>query len=257
MCEYQLHDPSTCWFLTLTYDDEHLPLVPGADSLGEFQLVGSLRPRDMTLFLKRLRKCFSDAKIRFFYCGEYGECTKRPHYHMIVFGLPLKESELEFLTTTKQGDNLWKCDLLDRIWKNGHVTVGQVSIQSCAYVARYCMKKIGSCGDSFRFPEFIRMSRSPGIGFDWLALHPDIFEVSSFSLPTKDGAQKFLHPRYYLSKLREFDESKWNELHDLKLSAGELSYKNSLLDPRDYLSQLRAKELTLHVKCGRFKRNLD
>ena len=64
-------------FVTLTYADDQLP-----DG-------NSLCPEDVTKFLKRLRKRIDPVKIRYFLCGEYGEgSTSRPHYHLILFGLP-------------------------------------------------------------------------------------------------------------------------------------------------------------------------
>lgn len=55
-------------FITLTYDDDHLP----SDA--------SLHPEDLTLFWKRLRKNLDGRKIKYFACGEYGDATQRPHY---------------------------------------------------------------------------------------------------------------------------------------------------------------------------------
>ena len=61
-------------FVTLTYDDKHLPAG------------GTLVKRDVQLFLKRLRRKFSDRTIRYFFSGEYGGDTLRPHYHGCLFG---------------------------------------------------------------------------------------------------------------------------------------------------------------------------
>ena len=58
-------------FMTLTYDDKHLP----SD--------GSLDPKHLTDFIKRLRFHYRDRSIRYFACGEYGDDSWRPHYHLV------------------------------------------------------------------------------------------------------------------------------------------------------------------------------
>src|SRR3954449_8205389 len=65
--ENKMHPRSS--FVTLTYDDKNIPPA------------GSLSKRDFQLFMKRLRKSQSNP-LRFFACGEYGETTHRPHYHV-------------------------------------------------------------------------------------------------------------------------------------------------------------------------------
>ena len=83
MLESQYHKNN--WFLTLTYDNDHLPEQrPGSP-------VHSLQKRDMQLFMKRLRKRFPNDKIRFFGCGEYGSKSCRPHYHLLLFGVPFED----------------------------------------------------------------------------------------------------------------------------------------------------------------------
>lgn len=100
-------DHDHCYFLTLTYDDEHLPILDhidykyvqdGKEITDEIEndgtwTTGSLYPEDVTKFLKSLKEYYRIEKnitgIRYFYCGEYGETTQRPHYHMILFGAPL------------------------------------------------------------------------------------------------------------------------------------------------------------------------
>lgn len=60
-------------FLTLTYDDKHLPED------------GELHYDHVQTFLKNLRRlCLS--RLRFFVCGEYGDLFDRCHWHMILFG---------------------------------------------------------------------------------------------------------------------------------------------------------------------------
>lgn len=56
-------------FLTLTYNDHHLPRTTDRES-GE--VVPTLSKRDLTNFLKRLRKQFKDRELRYYACGEYG-----------------------------------------------------------------------------------------------------------------------------------------------------------------------------------------
>lgn len=62
------------WFLTLTYDEKHVPRAPGGLSL---------RFYDIQLFCKRLRK--AKYKLKYIIVGEYGTTTHRPHYHAILW----------------------------------------------------------------------------------------------------------------------------------------------------------------------------
>ena len=153
-------------FVTLTYDDENLPEA------------GNLVPEHVRLFMKTLRK---KRKARFYACGEYGEQTKRPHYHAILFGQDFT------LGARRAGGSdespLFHSQELTDIWGRGFTTVGRVSPQSCAYVARYVVKKINGVladqhytvmhnGKPFiRRPEFSRMSRMPGIGESYFQQH--------------------------------------------------------------------------------------
>ena len=125
--EASLHERNC--FLTLTFDDAHLPVS------------GSVSVRDVQLFLKRLRKALSyqNIKIRFFACGEYGDKNLRPHYHLILFNYDFSDDR-QLLRQTPYGP-LYISDFLFRLWPYGFHTIGNVTFKSCAYVARYVTKK--------------------------------------------------------------------------------------------------------------------
>jgi hypothetical protein len=158
-------------FITLTYNDDYVPYRPIIDSnsneiTGKIQ---TLRPRDFVLFMKRLRKKLEPQKVRFFHCGEYGEKFERPHHHACLFGW--KPPDLKLFKTINNVP-LFRSAILEEIWPFGYVTVGAVTFESAAYVARYIMKKQnGDKADEHykgRLPEYITMSRRPGLAHDWL-----------------------------------------------------------------------------------------
>lgn len=139
--EAQMHDRNC--FITLTYDDDHIPVD------------GKINRRDPQLFVKRLRK-HSDRKIRYFLTGEYGETTNRPHYHAIIFGE-------DFLGGAKPiGDRMFTNPILDGIWKQGMCSIIPFEPATAMYTAGYTSKKIGAA-DTFSI-----MSRKPAIGVTWL-----------------------------------------------------------------------------------------
>jgi len=143
-------------FVTLTYSDENLPLTE--------QGLPTLDKTHFTLFMKRLRKRFGSG-IRYFQCGEYGEQLARPHHHAILFGIEFDDITLY---SRNMGVSIYHSMVLESLWNKGFVTVGSVTFDSAAYVARYIMKKqTGSDADAHyqgREPEYITMSRRPGIG---------------------------------------------------------------------------------------------
>ncbi len=161
--EAQLHGENS--FITLTYSDDHLP-GDRSLQLGDFQK-----------FMKRLRKSIKE-KIRYYHCGEYGEQYGRPHYHACIFGHSFPDKK-PWKTVNKE--ILYRSEALEKLWPQGYSSIGNVTFQSAAYVARYILKKI--TGDQAqehyeymnpetgeitqRMPEYTTMSRRPGIGTGW------------------------------------------------------------------------------------------
>ncbi len=200
-------------FLTLTYNEEHLPEN------------GSIEKRIMQLFIKRLRKKYGNG-IRYLLCGEYGSKLMRPHYHVLLFGHNFKD---QILWQVQNGQEHYRSAELEELWKNpetnksyGFSTVGALTFESAAYVARYITKKItGVLSEKHyehinihtgevtnRLPEFITMSRRPGIGKKYYDLHKeDFFNPETDGVLMKSGNKilKVKTPRYY-EKMYDIEE---------------------------------------------------
>jgi hypothetical protein len=228
--EKRLHSASA--FLTLTYADEWLPSPP------------SLSLRDLQLFMKRLRKARPDG-LRFFACGEYGDITKRPHYHVLLFNTRFQDQR--FYKYTPGGDPLYRSVELSELWTYGNADIGTVTAKTCAYVAGYVMKKVGQ--SEIPSPgyerEFRVMSRRPGIGAGWF----DRFQDEAYRADSAiiDGREVGL-PRYYDSKYGLVDAE---DLKRIKLER----WKKRWLNPEDKTkSRLMVREAVDILNANRFKR---
>lgn len=145
ICEAEMHKENC--FLTITYDDEHLPEAD--DMIGEYgeeickNPNGTLKPADMVNFNKKIRERYQRKHnirgIRVMYCGEYGEKYNRPHYHAIYFGLPLYD--MKFHAYNENHEALYRVPELEEIWGKGMIVAAEVNWNTCAYVARYITKK--------------------------------------------------------------------------------------------------------------------
>lgn len=171
-------------FITLTYDDEHLPRDL------------SLHKEDFVKFIKRLRKN-TGAKIRFYMAGEYGSQFSRPHFHACLFGY--RPDDLQ-LWSVRQGIKLYRSLTIEKAWQfRGFVTVGDVTFESAAYVARYVMKKItGDRAEEHyqgREPEYNNMSRMPGIGTPFFERYGEDIYNKDFVV-IRDGI-KCKPPRFF------------------------------------------------------------
>jgi len=230
MKENKLHDRSS--FLTLTYHDDHLPKL----SNGRPTLV----LEDVQLFLKRLRKHFSPHPLRYFQCGEYGELTQRPHHHMILFGEDFCKTR-EPIEKSRTGFSQYKSPLLDSLWGKGRATISEVSFESAAYVARYCLKKITGKGSMFHYsgrkPEFVTMSRNPGIASGFFDdFHTDIYPHDE--IVPGPGRPASLPPRYFDKLLEKMDPILFERVKSSRL-------ENSLdfyTDPNSTDTRLETRE---------------
>lgn len=193
-----MHDDNC--FVTLTYDDEHLPMDYSVDVV-VFQR-----------FMKRLRKKYG-AGIRFFHCGEYGDKSGRPHYHALLFNFDFPDRKL---WKKSSGGDLYRSASLERLWPFGLSSVGQVSFQSAAYVAGYIQKKVSGDAASAHYrrihpltglevtvrPEYATMSK--GIGLSWFEAWKD--EVYPRDEVVVNG-KVVKPPRYYDRKMKEQERS--------------------------------------------------
>lgn len=119
VAEQCMHEASSS-FVTLTYDDEHLPLVRDEET---DLWHPTLHKRHAQLWLKRVRWSTPGA-VRYFGAGEYGEKTGRPHYHLIMFGMDPCTHEETF----------------KKHWEHGFVSVYEANPKVFAYVAKYLLK---------------------------------------------------------------------------------------------------------------------
>lgn len=213
--EAQLWDSNL--FVTLDYD-------PASECSPESRRSRSLVYRDVQLYLKRLRKRErgvtrgpnGDYPVRFFLSGEYGPSgTRRPHWHALLFNL-------DFRDKVKLHNGTFRSTLAESYWPHGQTVIGTVTPQSAAYVAGYTQAKMygGSrhekedyytdreTGEVLR-PEFIQMSRDPGIGSWWFdKFRGDLFGLDKNAprdFAVHDG-RKARVPRFYWRKFQEMGD---------------------------------------------------
>ncbi len=196
-----------CYFLTLTFDDEHLPKD------------GSVRLKDIQNFNKSIRKFKKRKKqkpnYRNLYVGEYGGRTSRAHYHIIAFNLNISDLE-EF--NDEGGHMLYVSKEINKIWGKGNVTLMRLNFENCVYVAQHHFKEKLTRKQKVneitylhpvnlrlikkRQSEFTHRSCSPGIGKEFfLEFKSDIFPCDYMII---NGQKKPL-PDYFSKLLKTYD----------------------------------------------------
>lgn len=253
-CEVLEHSPDECYFLTLTYDNDHVPTATLPDGSSAM----TLSSNDVTLFIKRFRSRFPDSTLRYFYCGEYGPRTYRPHYHFISLGIRIPD--LVPYSRNFQGDLYFTSRLMDELWPHGHTIIGDVTWESCAYVARYTTKKLGNGPDFERaglYPEFARMSRRPGIGSSYFDNNFErIYSHDKVVLPSTGNLRSCTPPRYFDKKFEEIDPVRLAKFKSQRMAtieaANRLHTFSTGLSEDEYLEQ---QAFLLADKYKRLKRN--
>lgn len=206
-------------FVTLTYKD------PPPEKIEKKHLQD---------FFKRARHKYS---FRYFACGEYGERTRRPHYHAIFFGEDFRDESFDI------NEKLYSNPTLERCWSHGMVSIGSLTMASTCYVAGYVNKKIA---DEDTFNLMSRGGKSRGIGHDWIDAHWDdlvrtekvVIEGREYPVPLRYIAWhegrfeqlkaarrdrvKFLSPEEKSQRLASLPNKELNKKAQLALRGGKL-----------------------------------
>lgn len=235
-------------FITLTYRDADLPPY------------GSLLKSDFQKFIRALRDKYKEKIIRYYHCGEYGGKLGRPHYHAIIYGHQF--TDLERLPQSYSGKPLYTSQILKKIWGKGHVSIGSVTIQSAAYIARYVVKKQNgekakahymSQPDHYGeinaiIPEYTTMSLKPGLGQDWYdqygsELFPDNYVIH-------DG-KKLPVPVFYKKQYAKTNPKDYARILEKQKHHHQLNEKNNTPE------RLRVRQRVAELNQRRFKRELE
>lgn len=240
MHEASQHEANS--FVTLTYDETHLPTTGGLD-LQHWQN-----------FAKKLRH--KAGSFRFYHCGEYGDLSGRPHYHALLFGIDFRQDRIEY--STRRGNPLYTSELLSQTWGKGLSVIGELTYESAAYVARYCMKKINGKQAETHYqtvdtrtgevhhvkPEYTTMSRRPGIGKTWFDKYTsDVFPSDEVVVNGKPARP----PRYYDSQYELSDPENLALIKVKRRAQGRRHRSNNTperLRTRETIQELRSKQFS-------------
>ena len=247
--EASLHEDNS--FVTLTYDNEHLPEH------------NSLCKLDFQKFIRSLRKR-TGKKIRYFMCGEYGEATEqngwiaRPHYHALLFGFDFID---KYTVQYRNGNPVYRSDFLEKVWNKGASELGAVTFQSAGYVARYTLKKQngeyaereyaipdenGEITNDTKVYPYTACSLKPGIGYDWYKkFKADLFPHDYAIMP--DGRETSV-PTYYRTLLQREDPEVYEQLRKQRV-------EKARTNPDNEPERLAVREAVRHSKIKRLKRD--
>lgn len=287
MHEAQLHTRTS--FITLTYRDEDLPTStrrassqsltarrvrrPGVKDqvdrhahakthAHEIQDCPSLSKGDLQGFTKRLnedvRRRFGKG-VKYYACGEYGDKTHRPHYHIAVYGEDFSDDRYHW-KRSESGATLWRSSRLARLWPHGDADIGELTFESAAYIARYIMKKITGTKAAEHYkrvdregreywlvPEFNVMSRRPGLAKEWFLQHMNSVYPHDHVISRGHPAKP---PRYYdklLEALAPYE-------YELMKKAREEAPRN---EDDNTPARLEARETVALAKLQQSKRSLE
>lgn len=262
------------WFITLTYNDEHLPIAeyaitPDGEKIekNDYFLTGTLQKHDYEKFINSLRKYFErkgHKGIKVFCAGEYGETTHRPHMHMILMNAPLDINQFYGTHVDSNFKAHWKSKEIEKIWQKGMIDIAEVEWSSAAYVARYCTKKISFESDKTLYaiqgkePEFVRMSK--GIGFDYFNDHIDeIYKNDEIIAKTvKGNVGSIKPPRAFDKKLEQINPELFKAIKESRAKCAERSrkYMESLTDQTDLNKMIQDAE-KLKLKMSMLPRTAE
>lgn len=225
------------YFVTLTYDDEHVPV----DSNGEMcfdkkhliKLNQDMRKRfqqgklrnpveDVLLGSPEYIELPKDVKYKYYITTEYGPNTFRPHAHGVWYGLPESLHIVELLFRT--------------LWPYGFVSVFPAQEGAAGYISKYLVSD-GVGKESYTgngMPPFSLMSKGLGVSYiermgDWHRADPRrMFTQYHGSKGTMD---RYLKHKIYSEDVLEDYADKQIEKH---WRVKERYYKFQLEHPSEY-----------------------
>jgi len=265
-CVHEAKTHSSNDFITLTYNNDHLPSDHGLHHLHFQKFIRKLRNRvndDKKKFLDNKELNPEYTEIRYYMCGEYGKATEendyiaRPHFHAILFGYQYQDRKPHVV---RRGHQTYLSELLSQDWGKGFIETSDVTFKSAAYVARYIIKKQKKDSENLtifspetgaitgqRIPEYTHMSLKPGIGQKYY--YDNIMDIFPGDFVMIEAGRKLEVPKYYKESLKREHPILAEKLRLARVARAKESKDNTpgRLQTRQYIQQLKIDKLKREI----------
>lgn len=189
--------------------------------------------------------------------GEYGPQNERPHFHACIFGYEWPD-KIHF-KQTPSGEQIYTSAELESLWPWGFSSVGNLTFESAAYIARYCVQKVNGdladehykrydhLGEYHLPPEYSKMSLKPGIGYNWLKKYQS--DVYTYDYVIVNGHET-RPPKYYDKVFEKYEPLKLEEFKHERIKQAQERYLDNT-DQRLLDKEQVAKAKTESLKRGK------
>lgn len=247
----------TACFITLTFDNRILldkqsrASKFGANASFIFNINNS---KDyFTKFIKRLRKHYKDKAISYFHIGEYGEKTKRPHHHAIIYGIDFSEDRIE-MERSKSGKTQYHSQTLYNLWACGRVSIQDLNPHNTAYICQYSLKKFKNNELNKQYKTIMSFSNRNKMSVRWARRNQNRTNIIKGYL-TDDENKKYRIPRSYLENFKNSDKILYKETY--RQYEENLMNKFENISDKEYLEKMKIKEEILEIRTSKTIRDFQ
>lgn len=201
-----------CSFITLTFDNKIL-----LDKNSKASKYGARANFNKSIdnsmeyfqkFIKRLRKKLKK-NISYFHIAEYGEKTKRPHHHAIIFGENFEFDRKE-MEVSKTGHIQYYSETVESLWACGRTSVQDTNSNNIIYIAQYSLKKFKNTEHNNKYKSKMTFSNRCKMNVKFIRRYPEL--IRKGYLQDTDG-KRYKIPKSYLKNLKEDKNEKYSEIY--------------------------------------------
>ena len=232
----ELQNSSNAFFITLTYNDENLP-ISDCNGKPKFSKI------DIQLWLKRFRKSLGSVGMKYFLASEYGGQFGRPHYHALLYNIPHeKVTQLS--------------NILAQTWNKGFVSASPISDRRISYVCKYMLQKTQrkkDYSDAEQCP-FYLASRRPAIGSSYINDDNILYHLGNKTTQFNLFGLKTSLPQYYKRKIFDGYEDIKEEIRNDYLNKVHSDYLVNRSIHDDFSTYCKTQRYRAKVALQKFKK---
>jgi len=250
----QMNASFSAYFVTLTYDDQHLTRTDTGNTINPFdhkQFIENLkeyekpemldyRPYSAEEILRKYNGIQEDGKLAYYGVSEYGGKTGRSHWHYILF-------------------NVRDTSSISMSWRMGRIQIDQCNINTIDYCLKYMVKDHEGYDYENRIKEKSYMSKGLGLPAMTKNLLTHI-KTPEGNMVLNQRGQRVALPRYYRKKFLTDDERREKGKYISNEVSAQQEEKRAKIQRQKRnpdLVEKQAKDIRRHILKTVQKRNIE